>query len=138
MKISGDMAVKLAIGAAVLGGVAYAIYKLKGAIESGAVNPADPNNIANRGVNAIGGALVTDPQGPGKNADGSWSLGGWIFDVLHPGTVDQVKKITDPAPNKAAVLPADPYDFIFGRYAAPDAPRSTRPRASINHRRTNP
>jgi hypothetical protein len=49
-----------------------------------AVNPANHDNVFATGVNDVGGAVVTDPAGPGKNADGSWSLGGWIFDVTHP------------------------------------------------------
>lgn len=49
-----------------------------------AINPVNPNNVFYGGVNAVGGALVTEPDGPGKNADGSWTLGGWIFDITHP------------------------------------------------------
>ena len=52
-----------------------------------AINPLNRDNIFYGGVNAVGGALVTDPAGPGKNADGSWSLGGWIYDVTHPTRV---------------------------------------------------
>lgn len=49
-----------------------------------AINPVNPNNVFYSGVNAVGGAIVQDPAGPGKNADGSWTLGGWLFDVTHP------------------------------------------------------
>lgn len=53
-----------------------------------AINPLNHDNAIATGVNAVGGALVTDPAGAGKNADGSWSLGGWAYDVLHGGPVD--------------------------------------------------
>jgi hypothetical protein len=49
-----------------------------------AINPVNQNNVFYSGVNAVGGAIVQDPAGPGKNADGSWTLGGWLFDVTHP------------------------------------------------------
>ena len=94
--VSGDMVIKLAMGAAVLGLGYMAFKKLSGtagAVFDGvaevadtvvtAVNPASSENLINRGVSAVGGAIVKDPAGPGKNADGSWSLGGWIYDVTH-------------------------------------------------------
>ncbi len=49
-----------------------------------AVTPWNNQNIIAQGVNSLGGSLVTDPQGPGKNADGSWTLGGFLYDVTHP------------------------------------------------------
>lgn len=49
-----------------------------------AVNPTNPDNAAAKAVNAVGGAIITDTNGPGKNADGSWTLGGWVFDITHP------------------------------------------------------
>lgn len=128
MKISGDLAVKLGLGVAVLGAVGLIMWKLKSAVPAAvaAVNPADPNNLANRGVNAVGGAIVTSPTGPGKNADGSWSLGGYLFDVFNPGTAQAVKEVSGPVEAKKPdpVIPADPYDFIFGRkaYVQTDSP----------------
>lgn len=87
--ISGDLLVELAIGAVVIGAVVYLVRKggdaaaaAVDAVVTGA-NPANPNNVVNSGVRAVGGAIVTDPAGPGKNADGSWSLGGWVYDVMH-------------------------------------------------------
>lgn len=49
-----------------------------------AINPLNQDNVFYSGVNAVGGAIVSDPAGPGKNADGSWTLGGWLFDITHP------------------------------------------------------
>lgn len=48
-----------------------------------AVNPVNPNNLAYKSVNAVGAAINKDADGAGKNADGSWTLGGWFYDVMH-------------------------------------------------------
>lgn len=40
-----------------------------------AVNPTSDQNLAYRGVNAIGAAVSGDP---------SWSLGSWLYDVFNP------------------------------------------------------
>lgn len=48
-----------------------------------ALNPTDPGNLANSLVNYAGSAWNTAPDAAGKNADGSWSLGGWIYDKTH-------------------------------------------------------
>lgn len=47
------------------------------------VNPVNPENGVNRVVTAIGQSAVQDADGPGKNADGSWTFGGWFYDVMH-------------------------------------------------------
>lgn len=84
--ISGDMLVKLALGAAVLGGLGYLLWKAKTLIADNVhlVDPTSADNVAYHTVTQIGGALVTDPNGAGKNADGSWTLGGAIYDLTHP------------------------------------------------------
>lgn len=41
-----------------------------------AVNPTSDQNLAYRGVNAVGSAISGDEH---------WTLGGWIYDVTHPG-----------------------------------------------------
>lgn len=50
-----------------------------------AVNPLNNDNIFASGVNAAGGAVMS--QGgdtvAGMNADGSWSLGGYLYDMTH-------------------------------------------------------
>ena len=125
--ISGDMLVKLALGAVALGAVVYAVFKIKGAGTEAAkavgtaVNPADPQNIVNRGVTAIGTAVT---------GDSGWTLGGWIYDITHadpmqttPAPIPDGFGMKDPnagwddAPVTA--IPADPYDFIFGRKPTP-------------------
>lgn len=82
--------------------VAYVVTKVGGAAAAGAaqvaqaVNPLNHDNVFATTVNSIGGGLVTDPNGPGKNADGSWSLGGWLHDVLNPGTARAVAEASSP------------------------------------------
>lgn len=110
--VSADLLIKLALGAAVVGAV-YLVWR-KASTAAGdvwdsavdavgtvadevivAVNPADSGNLVNRAVTAVGGSVVTDPAGPGKNADGSWTLGGWFYDVMHG---DQVGMMTTGKP----------------------------------------
>lgn len=40
-----------------------------------AIDPTDPDNIFNSGVNKIGASLSGDP---------GFSLGSWVYDVFHP------------------------------------------------------
>lgn len=101
--VSGDLLVKLGLSAVVLGGVAWVIWRNRELLDK--INPASRENVAYQTANQVGGALVTNPDGPGKNADGSWSLGGFIFDILNPGTVDAVRSMSKPA-NSAEVDPA--------------------------------
>ena len=97
--ISADLLIKLALVGAGIGLAVYlvrrtsgaageAIDKARAALEDTAdaiivgTNPVDPNNYANRAATAIGGALVSD-TGPGRNADGTWTVGGWLYDITH-------------------------------------------------------
>lgn len=102
MKLSDDMTVKLAIAAGLGLAGFFLVRKIAGAAGAGVqqaaifLNPADPGNLVNRGVTAVGSALVTDPEGPGKNADGSWTLGGYFYDIFHPTEVAAVKNISKP------------------------------------------
>lgn len=89
--VSGDFLLKAGLVAAGVGLLAWVLWRNRNL-----VNPLSPDNAANRTVNAIGGALVTDPAGPGKNADGSWTLGGAIFDWLNPDTAQAVKDMSGP------------------------------------------
>ena len=102
--ISADLAVKLAIGAAAAGLVWVAYRRAQDAAISIAqaaaearqvagrvadavivgVNPANPDNFVNRAVTAAGSAVVSE-TGPGRNADGSWTFGGALFDLANWG-----------------------------------------------------
>lgn len=131
MKVSGDLIVKLGLGVAVLGAIGLVMWRIKSMAPAvvAAVNPADPNNLANQAVGAIGGALVSSPTGPGKNADGSWSLGGWMHDVINPSTAQAVRDMSGPVQAPEPAIPRDPYDFIFGRkaYVQTDGPWDNTP-----------
>ncbi len=83
--------------AAALLGVWYVSRQIGAGISNGALNPASTNNVVYQGVNAVGGALAGDN---GRNADGSWTLGGWLYDVTHPGWAAEVTAPT-PAPAEA-------------------------------------
>jgi hypothetical protein len=101
--VSADLLVKLGLAGAVLLAGAYALHKVAGLVTApGALNPADPRNLAYSAVNSIGGAIVTDPAGAGKNADGSWSLGGALFDILNPSTAEAVKGMSGPVVDNVA------------------------------------
>jgi hypothetical protein len=85
MGIKGDVIAIGIAGAVLLAAGWYAKRKLAGAataISNAAqqalpyINPADRNNVAYSGVNALGGALT---------GDSSWSLGGWLYDISHGG-----------------------------------------------------
>lgn len=69
MKIDGDTKLILIGGGVLLLGALYAAKKLEGVLPY--VNPADSNNIVNRGVSDLG-AWIT-----GKD---DWTLGAQIYD----------------------------------------------------------
>ena len=55
-----------------------------------AINPTSPNNLAYKGVNALG-SWATDNE--------SWNLGGEVYDLFHP----------PPGTRDTPLLPVDPY-----------------------------
>lgn len=86
--VSGDLMVKIGLGAVVLVAV-YVAYKKASAAAGSAIravgdgiNPISPTNIAYQTVTTWGGSLNPSPDAPGRNADGSWSLGGWLYDKI--------------------------------------------------------
>ncbi|MES2483788.1 MAG: hypothetical protein V4609_17525 [Pseudomonadota bacterium] len=96
--VSADLLLKLALGAALIAALVYVARRVSSAASDAAgqaysavaetvsttLNPASDQNFVYTGVNALGHAVATeDPAGPGRNADGSWTLGGWIYDVTH-------------------------------------------------------
>lgn len=82
MKAVNPTTVALAAGLGVALVVAWYVTKgvksVGAAIADGAINPASSNNLAARGVNAVGAAATGN--------DG-FSLGSWVYEALHPGTV---------------------------------------------------
>lgn len=94
--VSGDMLIKLGLGLLALGGVAMIVYTVKSQASAAAgyasnlaeqaanaVNPSSRDNFVYSGFNGIA-ATVVPPSGPGYSADGSWSLGAWLYDINHP------------------------------------------------------
>ena len=60
-----------------------------------AVDPTNPRNVVASGINKVGTVLVQDPYGPGKNADGSWTFGGYLYDVFNPEMAYLRDHVTD-------------------------------------------
>lgn len=85
MKLTGSAIVVL--GVLALGGVAAVFIARHAPGILSKINPASRDNLAYQGVNAIGDALVSD-TGPGRYADGSWSLGAWAYDVTHANPLE--------------------------------------------------
>ena len=52
-----------------------------------AVNPLSDRNLAYRATNAVGAAVSGDP---------TFSLGSWIYDVLHPEDSIELTRASDP------------------------------------------
>lgn len=95
--VSADLLIKIGLGVIAFGGIAMLIYTAKSKLSNMAgvaaneLNPASPNNVIYHTVNDTFGSST----GPGANADGSWSLGGWFYDVTHPGTAAAVANMTN-------------------------------------------
>lgn len=77
------------------------------------VNPSNPSNWVNQAVTSAGAAVVS-PDGPGRNADGSWTLGAWLYDVTHPDPVGQMIYFPSVAPAAVPDYGADPTKAAFG------------------------
>lgn len=103
--VSADLLLKLALLAAGVGLAVYVYRRTVGAASAAAVaiaqqagevydavivgvNPANPSNWVNQAVTAAGSAVLSDTA-PGRNADGSWTVGGWLYDVTHADPVRQ-------------------------------------------------
>lgn len=131
--VSADLLIRLALVAAGLGLAYYAWRKASGVVEDAfsnaldaassaagdvadaiivGTNPVNPDNWANRAATAIGDTLVSD-TGPGRNADGSWTLGGAAFDLLNPGWSDNLSGVL-PAPEPAPVQSSAGAFSLFG------------------------
>lgn len=97
--LSGDMVLKAALVLAAVGALAYVVHKVTGAAGDAAAAAADwaentvvpaldptaDTNLAYRATNAVGGAIArtAGPEAAGMNADGSWTFGGWFYDLTH-------------------------------------------------------
>jgi hypothetical protein len=80
----GIVVLALAAGGAMLG---WALYTRGKKLVTEDLNPASSENVVNKTANALGSAIVSkDPLSPGRNADGSFTIGGWFYDVMNPRT----------------------------------------------------
>lgn len=118
--VSGDLVVKLALGLAAAGALWYVYKKASGALPGALnyVNPMSDQNLAYQGSNLVLDSLVSE-DGPGRNADGSITAGGWWYDIWNPGTNARIREMLKgtpkaPAPNTANTLPL--YDSTPGIY----------------------
>lgn len=50
-----------------------------------AINPANPNNAIAGAVNGLGETITGTP---------SWSLGGWVWELSHPGQRQAEREVT--------------------------------------------
>ncbi len=119
--VSGDLVIKLALAAAAAGALYYVYKKASGALPGALnyVNPLSDQNAAYQGTNAVLDSLVSE-DGPGRNADGSITAGGWWYDIWNPGTNARIRDMLkgtstgSPAPTPAAAAPI--YDPTPGIY----------------------
>lgn len=113
MKISppsGDMLIKLGIGVALFAGLGMVVWTIKSKTSAAAtqanayidtalnaVNPTSQDNLAYASVNGIFSAAIPtrakDNNMDGMNADGSWTLGGWLYDYTHPAIAWNVRNL---------------------------------------------
>ena len=101
--ISADLLIKLALVAAGIGLAVYLVRRTSGAAGEAidkaraaladtadaiivGTNPVNPKNYVNRALTAAGEALVP-ADGPGWNADGSWTFGGAAYDVVNSDVI---------------------------------------------------
>ena len=98
----------LTVGAIVAVVVAAVIVAKKASKAAGealqAINPLNHDNMAAQAVNSALDAIVP-ANGVGRNADGSVTLGGAIYDLLNPATANAVRDINKPVTNQPTATP---------------------------------
>lgn len=72
------------------------------AVQAGAIDPTSTNNLAYRGVNAVGGVVADDPN---------FSLGATIFEWFNPGAVAAEKAATGKTSGAANYATVDGYNY---------------------------
>ncbi len=87
---------KLIIGAVGVVTVVAILMAKKVAQGLNAVNPLNHDNVIAGTVNDLGSYLFDGPTDMGKNADGSWTLGGAIYDITHPTVTKEIRTINKP------------------------------------------
>ena len=155
--VSADLLVRLALVAAGVG-LAYYLYRRTfGAAQEAAqwardgldaagekvsevadavivgTNPMNPENWVNRGVTAAGDLIVSS-EGVGRNADGSWTLGGAVFDMLNPGWSDNLSGPVSAVPTPVMGAPTDGAGAFSIRGWNPELNRPQNPITTIARR----
>lgn len=72
-----------AVAVVIAAGLAFLYFKREAIAE--AVNPVSRNNLAYKGVNAVGEAVTGDEH---------WTLGGYMFELLNPQAVAREQELT--------------------------------------------
>lgn len=92
MSAASPLDLAVIAGVVVIGAIVYKSSQAVGTAAAeavNAVNPLNPDNIIGGAVNGGLGAVMTTggPATAGVNADGSWTLGGWAYDMTHRDAV---------------------------------------------------
>lgn len=122
--ISGDLLVKVGIGAVLFGGLAMLIYTWKSSASAAAgaaanavdyINPNSTQNGVYQTVNGFWNSVLPDGA-PGKYPDGKggtgFSIGGAVYDLTHPSEWGIFNKKTD----QVNTTPGGPYVDAMGNY----------------------
>lgn len=96
--VSGDLVIKLAMGAAVVVAGLYLVKRARQAIPdlAGYVNPLNPENVANQAVNEAVTAVVGYPE----------TLGGAVYDLFHRNPVTVNHPVIDYSTDNPMVTPS--------------------------------
>ncbi len=118
--VSADLLIKVALVAAAAGAIWFVYRKAAANLPDliTAFDPTSDQNLAYKGTNAVLDAVISE-DGPGRNADGSITAGGWAFDILNPGVNARIREMLKPSTSvgKPAPAPSAPmYDPTPGIY----------------------
>lgn len=98
--------VALAAGAVLaLAAIGYVAARRAGqaiAANSHLINPTDSRNLVYQGVNEVGSSIT---------GEANFSLGGWLYDITHPGVASQIEALqagADPASGPTTIGYTEP------------------------------
>ena len=102
--VSGDLAVKLALAGIAVAGVLYLVKRGRAALPglAGAVNPANPDNLANQAATGAVSAAVGYQE----------TVGGWLYDLTHRDPVATPPTVIDYSAGNPMVSP-DGRDYSY-------------------------
>lgn len=77
-------AIVLLVAAGAVAYLGYRAFTVGKEVVTKDLNPANRENVVNRAVTAVAENFVsTDDKAPGRNADGSWTVGGYLYDLFN-------------------------------------------------------